>query len=110
MTQMAKIYPMGCKGEDMTIKDLDKAVKLCKVNKELYDKFNGFISVDFNRIQVRLDAFVEFFNDFYIEENYGSYWKLYATYQGVKVMCLASYSEMLNNDKTKKYLKERLDG
>lgn len=96
----------------MTIKDFDKATYLCETYKELYGGNNGFISAT-DYIHITFDAFVDFFsNDNYIitEINGDTYgWKLLSKYDEIPVMCLATYSNMLKCDKTKQYLKEKMN-
>lgn len=94
----------------MDTEDLEKLVKISKEYSRLYNKFIGLAGIS-EYVHLTFEAFVGFFEDFDIEENDSySNFKLSTRYDGVKVICLANYKEMLLNPKTKRYLEESLNG
>jgi hypothetical protein len=91
----------------MTTEDLDKAVRISKEYGEIYDKLIGLVSIS-KYVHLSFDAFVDLFEEFDIGEHGDSdeYFQLSTRYDGVKIISLADYKEMLSNPKTKKYLEE----
>lgn len=95
----------------MTKEDLEKAVKISKEYAEIYYRFVGLAGIS-EYVHLSLSAFMGLFEEFDIKEHGATCgdFKLSTECDGVVVMCLASYDDMLRFKKTKKYLKERLNG
>ena len=94
----------------MNTEDLKKATELIKAYKELYDKFVGLAGIG-EYVHITLSEFMKVFAFFDIDERGASCgnFKLSTEYNGVTVMCIASYNEMLKYKKTKQYLRGLLD-
>lgn len=95
----------------MTREDLERAVKISKEYNEIYERFVGLAGIS-EYVHLSLLAFMSLFEDFNISEHGATCgdFKLSTKYNGVVIMCLASYDDMLKFKKTKEYLKERLNG
>ena len=93
----------------MTTKDLEKAIKISKEYREIYNRFVGLAGIS-DYVHLSFDAFMGLFNEFYIDPSVSACgdFRLSVEYDGVEVKSIANYDDMLKFPKTKEYLKEKL--